>query len=85
MAAFGLCMYCYGVSIYTMPVFLLASCIYLLASGKVSPADVLLRSLPCRTVTRSSALIFSPSWERMSGEKNRMSPARTLSGKKGCS
>lgn len=42
MAAFGLCMYCYGVSIYTMPVFLLASCIYLLASGKVSPADVLL-------------------------------------------
>lgn len=42
MAMFGLCMYCYGISIYTMPVFLLAACIYLLAAKKVSVADVLL-------------------------------------------
>ena len=41
MAVFGLCMYCYGVSIYTMPVFLLAACIYLLASRKVSAAEAL--------------------------------------------
>lgn len=42
MAMFGLCMYCYGISIYTMPVFLFAACIYLLAAKKVSVADVLL-------------------------------------------
>lgn len=45
MAAFGLCMYCYGVSIYTMPVFLLISCIYLLASKKLSVWDALLAFL----------------------------------------
>lgn len=44
MVMFGLCMYCYGVSIYTMPVFLLASCVYLLAAKKISPAEVLLSS-----------------------------------------
>ena len=42
MAMFGLCMYCYGLSIYTMPAFLFAACIYLLAAKKVSVVDVLL-------------------------------------------
>lgn len=42
MVMFGLCMYCYGISIYTMPVFLLAACAYLLVTKKVSVADVLL-------------------------------------------
>lgn len=42
MVMFGLCMYCYGISIYTMPVFLLAACVYLLRTKKVSVADVLL-------------------------------------------
>lgn len=36
MIMFGLCMYCYGISIYTMPVFLAAACIYLLVSKKIS-------------------------------------------------
>lgn len=36
MIMFGLCMYCYGISIYTMPVFLLAACIYLLVTKKLS-------------------------------------------------
>lgn len=42
MIMFGLCMYCYGISIYTMPVFLLAACVYLLAAKKVSVVDVML-------------------------------------------
>lgn len=42
MAAFGLCMYCYGISIYTMPVFLLVSCIYLLAAKRLSVGEALL-------------------------------------------
>ena len=42
MVMFGLCMYCYGLSIYTMSVFLFAACIYLLVTKKVSVADVLL-------------------------------------------
>ena len=42
MVMFGLCMYCYGLSIYTMPVFLLAACIYLLAAKKVSAMDAVL-------------------------------------------
>jgi len=36
MVMFGLCMYCYGVSIYTMPVFLLTACIYLLVKKKIT-------------------------------------------------
>lgn len=35
MAVFGLCMYTYGISIYTMPFFLLAVCIYLLITKKI--------------------------------------------------
>lgn len=35
MIMFGLCMYCYGVSIYTMPLFLLAACVYLLVKKQV--------------------------------------------------
>lgn len=42
MVMFGLCMYCYGISIYTMPVFLIAACVYLLAVKKISYADALL-------------------------------------------
>lgn len=42
MVMFGLCMYCYGISIYTMPVFLLAACIYLLASKKLAVKDALI-------------------------------------------
>lgn len=42
MVMFGLCMYCYGISIYTMPVFLISACIYLLAVKKISAADALL-------------------------------------------
>lgn len=41
MAVFGLAMYCYGTSVYTMPLFLVAACIYLLATKKVSLLDVL--------------------------------------------
>ncbi len=42
MVAFGLCMYCYGISIYTMPLFLLVSCIYLLAAKRLSVGEALL-------------------------------------------
>ncbi len=42
MVMFGLCMYCYGISIYTMPLFLLLACIYLLARKRVSIAEALL-------------------------------------------
>lgn len=42
MVMFGLCMYCYGISIYTMPVFLIAACVCLLAVKKISFADALL-------------------------------------------
>lgn len=36
MAAFGLCMYCYGIALYTVPLFLLCACIYLLRGKRVS-------------------------------------------------
>ena len=36
MVMFGLCMYCYGVSIYTLPVFLLAAFIYLMIKKELS-------------------------------------------------
>lgn len=42
MVMFGLCMYCYGISIYTMPAFLIAACVYLLAAKKISFADAML-------------------------------------------
>lgn len=42
MVMFGLCMYCYGISVYTMPVFLLAACIYLLATRRLKILDALL-------------------------------------------
>ena len=42
MIFFGLCMYCYGVSIYTMPIFLVLSCIYLLAAKKINIKDAVL-------------------------------------------
>lgn len=42
MVIFGLCMYCYGVSIYTMPFFLIASCVYLLYKRKISGGNVIL-------------------------------------------
>lgn len=35
MIMFGLCMYCYGISIYTVTVFLFVICIYLLATKKI--------------------------------------------------
>lgn len=35
MAVFGLSMYCYGVSIYTVPLFLAAACVYLLVSKRL--------------------------------------------------
>ena len=42
MISFGLCMYCYGISIYTIPVFLVAACTYLLISKKVIIKEVLI-------------------------------------------
>ena len=41
MLFFGLCMYCYGVSFYFMPLFLLSTCIYLIVRKRVSIPDVL--------------------------------------------
>lgn len=40
MVIFGLSMYCYGTSVYTMPVFLVAACVYLLITKKVKALDV---------------------------------------------
>ncbi|MBQ4258786.1 MAG: glycosyltransferase family 39 protein [Lachnospiraceae bacterium] len=42
MVSFGLCMYCYGVSIYTLPVFLVAACTYLLISKKLNWKEALI-------------------------------------------
>lgn len=42
MIMFGLCMYCYGVSIYTLPPFLLAACIYLLVTKRLTVKDALI-------------------------------------------
>lgn len=42
MVVFGLCMYCYGISIYTLPFFLVIACIYLLVVKKISITDALL-------------------------------------------
>lgn len=45
MVSFGLCMYCYGISIYTMPIFLLMSCIYLLVKKKIKIKDAILSAV----------------------------------------
>ena len=42
MVMFGLCMYCYGIAIYTLPVFLVLACVYLLIRKRVKPGDALL-------------------------------------------
>lgn len=42
MVMFGLCMYCYGISIYTMPVFLMLACVYLLVKKRVSLGEALM-------------------------------------------
>ena len=42
MVMFGLCMYCYGIAIYTLPLFLLLACVYLLAKRKVRWDEALL-------------------------------------------
>lgn len=45
MALFGLCMYCYGITIYTIPVFLLAACIYFLLKKKITIKEIFLCSV----------------------------------------
>ena len=45
MGLFGLCMYCYGIAIYTMPVFLLMACVYLLVKKRVSLGEALMALL----------------------------------------
>lgn len=42
MVMFGVCMYCYGIAIYTLPLFLLLACGYLLAKRKVRWGETLL-------------------------------------------
>lgn len=42
MIMFGLCMYCYGISIYTMPLFLAFACAYLLLSKKITVKHALI-------------------------------------------
>ena len=42
MVMFGLCMYCYGIATYTMPLFLVMACIYLLVKKEVSIPEALL-------------------------------------------
>lgn len=42
MPVFGLCMYCYGVSLYTLPPFLLAACAWLLATKRVKWGEAFL-------------------------------------------
>lgn len=41
-AVFGLSMYCYGISLYTVPVFLLFACVYLLCKNELSPGCAVL-------------------------------------------
>ena len=42
MGLFGLCMYCYGIAIYTLPVFLVLACVYLLVKKRVRIGEALL-------------------------------------------
>ena len=41
MLFFGLSMYCYGISLYTVPPFLLAACVYLVCKKEISVSDAL--------------------------------------------
>lgn len=50
MIMFGLCMYCYGVSIYTMPLFLVLACIYLLIKKRVNIKEAILALVVWLTV-----------------------------------
>ncbi len=45
MILFGVCMYCYGVAIYTIPLFLLVAAIYLYKHKKVKMKDIVLSCL----------------------------------------
>lgn len=45
MPVFGLCMYCYGVALYTLPLFLLAAGIYLLRTKRLGLPQILLSAL----------------------------------------
>ncbi|MCD7826437.1 MAG: glycosyltransferase family 39 protein [Clostridiaceae bacterium] len=45
MVFFGLSMYCYGISIYTMPVFLVMACVYLLVTKRIRIPDAVLCAL----------------------------------------
>ena len=42
MVMFGLCMYCYGISIYTMPLFLILACAYLMIKKQVNLREALM-------------------------------------------
>ncbi len=42
MIFFALCMYCYGITIYTIPVFLLTACVYYLIRKRLSVKDALI-------------------------------------------
>ena len=42
MVFFGLCMYCYGITIYTIPVFLLAVCVYYIIKKRISVIEALI-------------------------------------------
>jgi len=59
MLMFGLCMYCYGISIYTMPLFLLMACAYLLAKRKVSVGEALLALLVWLAVSWPFILVMA--------------------------
>ena len=45
MIMFGLCMYCYGVSIYTMPLFLVVACAYLLVKKQINVKEAVLSAV----------------------------------------
>ncbi|HIV86039.1 MAG TPA: glycosyltransferase family 39 protein [Candidatus Monoglobus merdigallinarum] len=42
MIFFALCMYCYGITIYTIPVFLVAVCVYYTIRKRMKPIDILI-------------------------------------------
>lgn len=42
MLFFGLCMYCYGITIYTLPVFLVLACVLLLRKKLIRPLDAVI-------------------------------------------
>ena len=57
MVMFGLCMYCYGISIYTMPVFLMLACVYLLVKKRVSLGEALMALVVCEAPTMPPTLV----------------------------